>query len=72
MANAGDLRCVVSIDGKAHDMSKDHRPTDVLEFKRICEAGGSVSSDCWVDGKLKFSRALGNKIHSNIKIYLLI
>lgn len=62
MANAGDLRCVVSIDGKAHDMSKDHRPLDKFEFERIIAAGGNVSSDGLVNGNLKFSRALGNQM----------
>jgi len=64
VANAGDSRCVVSIDGKAHDMSKDHKPEDEPELKRICKAGGRVSSDGRVNGGLNLSRALGNNFYS--------
>ncbi|XP_022169006.1 probable protein phosphatase 2C 6 [Myzus persicae] len=60
VANAGDSRCVVSINGKAHDMSKDHKPEDEPELKRICKAGGRVSSDGRVNGGLNLSRALGD------------
>ncbi|XP_001943328.1 probable protein phosphatase 2C 6 [Acyrthosiphon pisum] len=60
VANAGDSRCVVSVDGKAHDMSKDHKPEDELELQRICKAGGRVSSDGRVNGGLNLSRALGD------------
>jgi len=60
VANAGDSRCVVSVGGKAHDMSKDHKPEDELELKRICKAGGRVSSDGRVNGGLNLSRALGD------------
>lgn len=66
VANAGDSRCVVSVNGKAFEMSKDHRPTDVLEFKRIYEAGGNVSSDGRVNGILKFSRGLGNRFYRTV------
>ncbi len=39
--------------------SIDHKPTNVLERERICEAGGHVS---WgrVDGVIAVSRALGD------------
>jgi len=59
VANAGDSRCVVAIDGLAHDMSKDHKPEDELELVRICAAGGKVSADGRVNGGLNLSRALG-------------
>jgi protein phosphatase 1G len=60
VANAGDSRCVVSINGKAHDMSEDHKPEDEPELSRITAAGGRVSSDGRVNGGLNLSRALGN------------
>lgn len=63
VANAGDSRCVVSIDGKAHDMSKDHKPEDEPELSRINAAGGKVSVDGRVNGGLNLSRALGNNFH---------
>jgi len=63
VANAGDSRCVVSVGGKAHDMSKDHKPEDEPELKRINKAGGRVSSDGRVNGGLNLSRALGNNFY---------
>lgn len=60
VANAGDSRCVVSINGKAHDMSKDHKPEDELEAKRIDSAGGKITGDGRINGGLNLSRALGN------------
>lgn len=60
VANAGDSRCVVSINGKAHEMSEDHKPEDESELSRITAAGGRVSSDGRVNGGLNLSRALGN------------
>lgn len=68
VANAGDSRCVVSIDGKAHDMSKDHKPEDEPELKRICKAGGRVSSDGRVNGGLNLSRALGINFYSSVML----
>lgn len=59
VANAGDSRCVVSIGGKAHDMSKDHKPNDKSELKRILAAGGRISSDGRINHGLNMSRALG-------------
>lgn len=60
VANAGDSRCVVSVNGKACDMSEDHKPEDEPELKRILAAGGRVSNDGRVNGGLNLSRALGN------------
>lgn len=59
VANAGDSRCIISIDGKAQDLSKDHKPEDEIEIKRITAAGGRVSNDGRVNGGLNLSRALG-------------
>ena len=35
VANAGDSRCVVCRDGKAYEMSFDHKPEDEIELNRI-------------------------------------
>lgn len=59
VANAGDSRCVISIDGKAYDMSTDHKPEDEPETKRIVAAGGKVTEDGRVNNGLNLSRALG-------------
>jgi len=59
VANAGDSRCVVSINGKAHALSNDHKPRDKFELKRILAAGGRVSNDGRINHGLNMSRALG-------------
>lgn len=59
MANAGDSRCVVSISSKANVLSKDHKPKDKCELKRILAAGGRVSSDGRINHGLNMSRSLG-------------
>lgn len=63
VANAGDSRAVLSRDGKAVDLSIDHKPEDLIELKRIQNAGGRVTSDGRVNGGLNLSRALGQWYH---------
>lgn len=60
VANAGDSRCVVCREGKAIDMSHDHKPELDTEAKRIVRAGGRVTEDGRVNGGLNLSRALGD------------
>ncbi|KAH8413812.1 hypothetical protein KR222_008726 [Zaprionus bogoriensis] len=60
VANAGDSRCVISRNGKAIEMSLDHKPEDDEESTRIIKAGGRVSLDGRVNGGLNLSRALGD------------
>jgi protein phosphatase 1G len=49
VANAGDSRCIVCRDGKAIEMSADHKPEDQPEMERIEKAGGQVTWDrCYV------------------------
>lgn len=60
VANTGDSRCVVSRDGKAVDMSFDHKPEDQIERERIEKAGGHVTSDGRVNNGLNLSRAIGD------------
>ena len=50
VANAGDSRCVVCRDGKAIEMSYDHKPEDEIERTRINKAGGRVTQDGRVNG----------------------
>ena len=44
IANVGDSRAVLSADsGKyAYNLSRDHKPTDLHEQRRIEEAGGKI------------------------------
>jgi serine/threonine protein phosphatase PrpC len=58
-ANAGDSRCVLSNDGKAIEMSMDHKPDLPTEKARIEKAGGFVEENR-VKGVLNLSRSLGD------------
>lgn len=60
VANAGDSRCIVCRNGKALDMSFDHKPEDKIEYDRIVLAGGRVTLDGRVNGGLNLSRAIGD------------
>ncbi|CAL8147541.1 unnamed protein product [Orchesella dallaii] len=60
VANAGDSRCVVCREGKAVDMSYDHKPELEEEAKRIIKAGGKVTQEGRVNGGLNLSRAIGD------------
>lgn len=60
VANAGDSRCVICRNGKALDMSIDHKPEDDIERERIRNAGGEVTTDGRVNGGLNLSRAIGD------------
>jgi len=60
VANAGDSRCVLSRNGIAAEMSKDHKPTDPEERARIVNAGGFVTNEGRIDGNLNLSRSFGD------------
>ena len=59
VANAGDSRCVLCRDGKALEMSIDHKPDMPQERDRIIKAGGIVE-DGRVMGNLNLSRSIGD------------
>ncbi|CAF2334493.1 unnamed protein product [Rotaria sp. Silwood2] len=60
VANAGDSRCVVCRNGRAIEMSIDHKPEDLQERARIEKAGYKVTLDGRVSGGLNLSRAIGD------------
>lgn len=64
VANVGDSRAVVCIDGKATALSDDHKPNRTDERQRIEDAGGVVMwSGTWrVGGVLAVSRAFGDRL----------
>lgn len=68
-ANSGDSRTVMSKSTKVVELSKDHKPDDEIELRRIQNAGGYVE-DSRVNGILALSRALGDfeyKNNTNLK-----
>ena len=64
IANAGDSRAVLSRQGRAVDLSRDHRPLCSRERIRVEEAGGFFASmdgeGEYLNGQLAVTRALGN------------
>ena len=59
VANAGDSRCVLSREGRAVELSFDHKPDLPEELNRITRAGGVVE-DGRVMGNLNLSRSIGD------------
>jgi serine/threonine protein phosphatase PrpC len=59
VANAGDSRCVMAVDGKAIDLSVDHKPELQSEIDRIHKAGSTIINGR-VDGNLNLCRAIGD------------
>ena len=54
-------------DGKAIEMSFDHKPEDTPERDRIENAGGKVTPDGRVNGGLNLSRAIGDHAYKTNK-----
>lgn len=59
VANAGDSRCVMGKNGKALEMSIDHKPECQVEIVRITKSGSKIE-DGRVDGNLNLTRSLGD------------
>jgi serine/threonine protein phosphatase PrpC len=59
VANAGDSRCILSREGRAIELSQDHKPELPGEHDRIIKAGGMVE-DGRVMGNLNLSRSIGD------------
>lgn len=67
VANAGDCRAVLCRNGRAVDLSEDHKPNLPKELSRIKKAGGFITeqragsqSIHRVNGDLSLSRAIGD------------
>lgn len=60
-AGLGDSRAVISHQGRAQHLSKDHLPNDPQEYQRIRASGGFVANER-VNGSLAMSRAFGDFI----------
>lgn len=64
VANCGDSRCVLIRGGQVVEMSRDHKPYNEEEKRRIERAGGMVAMRR-VNGDLAVSRALGDFLYKH-------
>mmetsp|Transcript_30876 Transcript_30876/g.72136 ORF Transcript_30876/g.72136 Transcript_30876/m.72136 type:complete len:387 (-) Transcript_30876:42-1202(-) len=64
VANAGDSRSIISVKGKAKELSFDHKPNNPTERARITNAGGWITDGAnghyRVNGNLNLSRSIGD------------
>lgn len=65
-ANVGDSRAVLSRNGTAVELTRDHKPDDPKEWARIEAAGGKViwceESELYrINGNMALSRAVGDR-----------
>jgi len=67
VANSGDTRAVLSKNGQAERLSKDHKATDPQEVDRIKGVGGSII-DNRVAGGLAITRALGDHAYKSFGV----
>jgi protein phosphatase 2C family protein 2/3 len=68
IGNIGDSRCLILRGEEVEQITKDHKPTDPNEKKRITAAGGCVENGR-VDGLLAVSRAFGDPfLKANSKV----
>jgi serine/threonine protein phosphatase PrpC len=58
-ANAGDSRAILRRHGRVRPLSFDHKPSNIVERRRILQANGFVKRKR-VDGDLAVSRAFGD------------
>eukprot|EP01130_Rhizamoeba_saxonica_P015956 TRINITY_DN727_c0_g1_i2.p1 TRINITY_DN727_c0_g1~~TRINITY_DN727_c0_g1_i2.p1 ORF type:complete len:290 (+),score=63.88 TRINITY_DN727_c0_g1_i2:436-1305(+) len=65
IANVGDSRAVMCVNGTAIDLTKDQKPSDPLEKERIIKSGGAVIGGR-VQGVLGVSRAFGDYPMKNV------
>ncbi|KAE8732820.1 putative protein phosphatase 2C 70 [Hibiscus syriacus] len=59
VANAGDSLCVISRNGQAYNLSRDHKPDLEVEKERILKAGGFIHGGR-VNVCLNLARAIGD------------
>ena len=67
VANAGDTRAVLSKNGTAERLSKDHKASDPAEIDRVKSAGGKIV-DNRVGGGLAITRALGDHAYKSFGV----
>lgn len=64
-ANVGDSRAVLSNQGQAVELTRDHKPNDAIEKKRILAMGETIEWDPYCNvhrvQNLSLSRAIGDK-----------
>jgi len=58
-ANLGDSRSVINSNGKAVELSRDHKPDNLVEKTRIVKAGGEVVNSR-INNDISVSRSFGD------------
>ncbi|CCD22884.1 type 2C protein phosphatase PTC1 NDAI_0A07300 [Naumovozyma dairenensis CBS 421] len=66
-ANVGDSRIVLFRNGHSIRLTYDHKASDLLEMKRVEEAGGLIMKSR-VNGMLAVTRSLGDKFFDSLVI----
>ncbi len=66
VANAGDSRSVLCRNGKALQLSFDHKPENPSQSQRIMNAGGKIMNGR-VNGGLNLSRSFGDFLYKQDK-----
>lgn len=67
VANVGDTRAVLSKNGQAERLSKDHKATEPSEIDRVKKAGGSIMENR-VAGGLAITRAFGDHSYKSFGV----
>ncbi|GMH37949.1 hypothetical protein BSKO_05833 [Bryopsis sp. KO-2023] len=58
VGNVGDCRAVLCRDGRAEQITRDHKPAN--EKERVVAAGGYLDGEQYLNGEIGVSRALGD------------
>ena len=67
VAHVGDCRAILCRNGRAVNLTTDHRPSTPSERSRIESMGGYVDPEGYLNGDLQVSRALGDFHYTELK-----
>jgi len=67
-ANVGDSRCILARNDVPCPLSMDHKPNRSDERERVRNAGGHISFNNYVNGRVAVTRALGDRLVKSVVI----